>query len=107
MILFEENVQQQLTKAIMSEITRTMRKRLQRRKTQQSQTIDLSLTPQILKELIKTHRKNLKVRYDFLHVPFKHSGTFQSIRKQLKYMTRTSGIYNFTLTELQFCHGET
>lgn len=60
LILFEENVQQQLTKAIMSEITRTMRKRLQRKKTQQSQTIDLSLWPQILKELIKTQRKKLK-----------------------------------------------
>lgn len=57
LILFEENVQQQLTKAMMSEITRTMRKRLQRKKKQQSQTIELSLLPQLLKELIKTHRK--------------------------------------------------
>lgn len=53
-------------------------------------TINIYLWPQMLQSLLTPPSKEIKIRYDFLHLPFNHSDTFQFIREQLKYMALVS-----------------
>lgn len=55
-------------------------------------------------KLIKPLSKEIKIRYDFLHLPFNHSDTFQFIREQLKYMAGTPSTCKPTLLEKDTSH---